>query len=214
MSMQPPDAEPRDGTPVLPAWVMRMSLWLGRIGGGLIFLMAFPITIDVLTRKLMNVSLLESYEISTYAFAVAVAFGYTYALLAGSHIRIDVLYARLRRLPRAILDIVALFLLSGVSVILAWQAAVTAIESLRIGARSNSSLGAPLGLPQGLWAAGLALFALMTVVVLLRVCWLVVRHRYHAKEDLVGGAAMAAFEIRRRKQPVEAPAEEPDGRAR
>ncbi|MCW5749996.1 MAG: TRAP transporter small permease subunit [Alphaproteobacteria bacterium] len=212
--MRHPDHREKDAALALPSWVMRMSLWLGRIGGGLVFLMAFPITIDVITRKLFSVSLLESYEISTYAFAVAVAFGYTYALLAGAHIRIDVMYARLKQGPRAILDVVALCLLSGVSAILAWQAAITAIESFRIGARSNSSLGAPLALPQLMWAAGLVLFAVMSGIVLVRVAWLVARRRYQMKEHLLGGAAMAAFETGTARARPGGAVEDRDGEAR
>lgn len=186
-----------NSTPLRPPILMRLSVWMARIGGGLIFLMAFPITIDVITRKLFSVSVLESYEISTYIFAIAVPLGYGYALFAGSHIRIDVLFARLRGRTRALFDLFGLALLTGVVAIFAWQAVRTAVESFKMGARSNSTLGAPLALPQFLWAAGLAVFALICLAVSIRVALLIVKRRYQEAEALTSGSAVAPLEMRR-----------------
>lgn len=186
-----------NSTPLRPPILMRLSVWMARIGGGLIFLMAFPITIDVITRKLFSVSVLESYEISTYIFAIAVPLGYGYALFAGSHIRIDVLFARLRGRTRALFDLFGLVLLTGVVTIFAWQAVRTALESFKMGARSNSTLGAPLALPQFLWAAGLAVFALICLAVSIRVAVLVLKRRYQEAESLTSGSAVAPLEMRR-----------------
>lgn len=186
-----------NSTPLRPPILMRLSVWMARIGGGLIFLMAFPITIDVITRKLFSVSVLESYEISTYIFAIAVPLGYGYALFAGSHIRIDVLFARLRGRTRALFDLFGLVLLAGVVTIFAWQAVRTALESFKMGARSNSTLGAPLALPQFLWAAGLVTFALICLAVSIRVAVLVLKRRYQEAESLTSGSAVAPLEMRR-----------------
>lgn len=184
-------------TPLRPSLLMRLSVWMARLGGALIFLMAFPITIDVITRKLFSVSVLESYEISTYIFAIAVPLGYGYALFAGSHIRIDVLFARLRGRTRALFDLFGLALLTGVVAIFAWQAVRTAVESFKMGARSNSTLGAPLALPQFLWAAGLVTFALICLAVSIRVAVLVLKRRYQEAESLTSGSAVAPLEMRR-----------------
>ena len=187
-----------DGIANPPTLLMRISIWMARIGGGLIFLMAFPITIDVITRKLFSVSLLESYEISTYIFAIAVPLGYGYALFAGSHIRIDVVFARLRGRVRALLDLFGLVLLTGVVCVFAWQALRTAAESFEMGARSNSTLGAPLAVPQFLWAAGLCLFGLVCMVVVIRVALLILRKKYEQAESLTSGSAVAPLETRSR----------------
>lgn len=179
-----------------PTWLMRVSVLTARIGGALIFLMAFPITIDVVTRKLFNIAFLESYEISTYIFAVAVPLGYGYALFAGAHIRIDVVFARLRGLQRAALDILGMVLLTGVVTVFSWQAARTAYESFRMGARSNSTLGTPLAMPQSLWAAGLCFFALICLVVTFRITYLTLRGRYDEADNLTNGKTIGPLEQR------------------
>jgi len=179
-----------------PTMLMRISIWMAHLGGALIFLMAFPITIDVVTRKIFNISFLESYEISTYIFAIAVPLGFGYALFAGAHIRIDVVFARLKGGSRAALDILGLLLLTGVVCVFSWQALRTAYESFKMGARSNSTLGTPLALPQSLWAAGLALFALICLVVTIRVIILAARQRYDAAEALTNGKQIAPLEVR------------------
>ncbi len=181
-----------------PTLLMRISIWMARIGGGLIFLMAFPITIDVITRKLFSISVLESYEISTYIFAIAVPMGYGYALFAGSHIRIDIVFARLRGRTRALFDLFGLVLLTGVACVFAWQAIRTAFESFEMGARSNSTLGAPLAVPQFLWAGGLWLFGVICFAVTIRVVLLILRGRYDEAEALTSGSAVAPLEMRSR----------------
>lgn len=184
-----------EGTGPKPTALMRVSVWMARLGGALIFLMAFPITIDVITRKIFSISFLESYEISTYIFAIAVPLGFGYALFAGSHIRIDVVFARLKGGSRALLDILGLVLLTGVVCVFSWQAVRTAYESFKMGARSNSTLGTPLALPQSLWAAGLTLFALVCVVVTIRVIILAVRRRYDEAEAMTNGRQIAPLEV-------------------
>lgn len=184
-----------EGTGPKPTALMRVSVWMARLGGALIFLMAFPITIDVITRKIFSISFLESYEISTYIFAIAVPLGFGYALFAGSHIRIDVVFARLKGGSRALLDILGLVLLTGVVCVFSWQAVRTAYESFKMGARSNSTLGTPLALPQSLWAAGLTLFALVCVVVTIRVIILAVRRRYDEAEAITNGRQIAPLEV-------------------
>lgn len=185
-----------EGTGPKPTALMRVSVWMARLGGALIFLMAFPITIDVITRKIFSISFLESYEISTYIFAIAVPLGFGYALFAGSHIRIDVVFARLKGGSRALLDILGLVLLTGVVCVFSWQAVRTAYESFKMGARSNSTLGTPLALPQSLWAAGLTLFALVCVVVTIRIIILAVRRRYDEAEAMTNGRQIAPLEVR------------------
>ena len=136
------------------------------IGGGAILLSAFPVCIDVATRALFNSAWLYSYEMSSYLFAVAVAFSYAHAVFTGAHVRIEFLRGRLPEKGYWVLDVLAHFGLASVAVVLARSAWSTFAESLALGARSVSTLGFPMMIPQGLWALGLSWFALVTVLML------------------------------------------------
>ena len=52
-----------------------------------------PITLDVFLRKLFGITVFESFELSGYAFAAGVAFGFGYASTSKAHIRIDAVVA-------------------------------------------------------------------------------------------------------------------------
>lgn len=141
----------------------RLFAW---IGGAAILLSAFPVCIDVVTRAVLKQAWLYSYEMSSYLFAVATAFAYAFAVFSGSHVRIELLRGRLPEKGYWLLDVLAYFALTSVAIALAHGAWTTFGESLKLGARSASTLGFPLTIPQGLWAAGISWFAFVTVTVL------------------------------------------------
>ena len=91
-----------------------------------------------------------------------------------THIRIDVIYARFPTIGRAILDIIALGMLTVLAVIFAYYAWSLTLESFRLpgpgtlGAVSPSDLAVPLVIPQSVWALGLTWFAFVCAVYLLR----------------------------------------------
>lgn len=145
---------------------------------------AVPISLDVFARKFFAVAAFESYEITTYILAVAVAMGYAHALFAGAHIRVDVLQARLPFAVQAVLDVVSFAALCLCATALAYYGTVTALESWRIGARANTVLGTPLAIPQFLWAAGLIWFAAVTVAVTALSVYLLARGQVHAMRAL------------------------------
>ena len=57
-------------------------------GGALLVLAALIVTVDVILRKLFNISMAGSDELSGYAFAIATSLSLTYALLHLSLIHI------------------------------------------------------------------------------------------------------------------------------
>ena len=144
--------------------VATVSRVLARAGGALMLAGAVVVVVDVAARRLAGRTWLESYELTSYAFAVAVAASLAHALFAGAHVRIDVLHARLPAPARRALDVLAVALLGATAALLAWHAAGTLAQSIALGARSNSALGVPLAWPQALWAAGIGWFAVACAV--------------------------------------------------
>lgn len=178
--------ENRDG---LLERLARLFVW---IAGGLILACAVLVTLDVFARQFFNDNFFESFEITIYTYAVTVAFSFAFALTSKTHIRIDVVYGRLPDLYRAILDIVAVGMLSGLAVVLGFYAWSTTLQSFgfpgpgRLGAVSASDLSVPLVIPQALWSLGLSWFALVCLVYLVRALISLSRRNYRAVEKLIG----------------------------
>lgn len=193
-SAQTPDAIPQeDAQAAVPRGLLgtllrscratsRLFAW---IGGGAILLSAFPVCIDVVTRAVLKQAWLYSYEISAYLFAVATAFSYAFAVFSGSHVRIEMLRGRVSARACWVLDVIAYFALASVAIVLAQSAWATFAESLKLGARSASTLGFPLTIPQGLWAAGMSWFAFVAATVLATLLVNGVRRRFVTADHIL-----------------------------
>jgi TRAP-type mannitol/chloroaromatic compound transport system permease small subunit len=163
--------------------IARLSTW---IGGAALIACAVLIAIEVVARKFFNISLGGVDEITSYVFAIGVAWSLAYTLLSRAHIRIDIVYTRLPRNWRSALDFLAMASLVLVVGMLLWQAAATALTSYEIGARSNTPLGVTLWVPQFLWVSGLAFF-LLTALVLSTVALLAIRRGdFRHASEIVG----------------------------
>ncbi len=168
----------------------RVSRWLAWLGGAMLLLSAALVSLDVIFRSLWKVSYFESFELSTYAFAIATALGLSYALVSKAHIRIEVLYVLLPLRARAWLDVVAYSGLAVVAGALLYYCGLTVWGNLQSGARSNSSLSLPLAIPQGLWLLGLAWFALLSLGYAVFGLWQVLRGRHELVQQRLGVAAL------------------------
>lgn len=174
-----------------PSLAARGSQWLAWIGGGLMLASAVLISLDVITRNLFASTFFESFELSTYALAATVSFGFAYALTSKAHIRIEVVYILLAPPIRRALDLLAILALFAVTLALGWFGAQTALESWSLGARSNSALSVPLAIPQGIWVAGLVWFCIATGLLALRAVVNLARGRSDLVEQEVGVASLA-----------------------
>lgn len=155
------------------------------IGGASLLFAAFMVTVDVILRDLLSVTLGGADEISGYIFAVSTAFAFPYALLHRVNVRIDGLYMAFPSGVKAVLDLLALVALAAFIFPLTWWAYWMLVDSYSFWTRSITPLRTPVAIPQTLWFAGLALFCLTIVLVflmgLLRL----------AKGDLAGVQAIA-----------------------
>jgi len=155
-------------------------------GGLLIFLCAGLIAVDVVIRAIFAHSWLYSFELSGYAFAIAVAFSLGDGIIHRTHIRVDVLYRQFPLIWRCIADVFAYTVLALLSVGLAKYAYEVALGSWQIGSRSNSSLGTPIFIPQSIWAIGLGLFAITCAIVALRLWFNLPKGRWKKIEQIAG----------------------------
>lgn len=130
--------------------------------GGTLLLYCFAVGVEVLGRRFFGFSLQGVDEIGGYLMALVVAIGFTSALLANAHIRIDLLLPRLPRRVVLWLNAAALASLTAYALFLVWQAAGVAMQSYRLKAVAPTPLLTPLALPQAIWVAALLLFLVAT----------------------------------------------------
>ena len=126
-------------------------------------LSAIMVTIDVLARKYLNVTMSGSDEITGYVFAGSTTWAYAYCLLHRSNIRIDALYNILPQAVRAALDIFGLLLLQIYMGYLTNRAAAVFVKSWENQSVSVTTLLTPLWIPQLVWLTGLLFFNITLV---------------------------------------------------
>ena len=146
--------------------VRRFAQWGLWFGGALILLAAVLIGIDVLMRKFLARSIGGADELAGYALAIGTTWGLGAALLDRAHIRIDSLYVLFPQKLRLCLDALALILLVGFFALTAWHGWGVVTQSWTSSSRSQSALETPTVIPQALWIAGLAVFVVVGVVLL------------------------------------------------
>ena len=138
------------------------------VAGWALLVLSLTIAFEVVVRKLFRMSLQGVDEYGGYVLAIGAMIGCSYALYEKAHIRIDVLVRLLPVAWRATADVVAMAALNFFVWILLMQAFDVLMQSWRLQAQAVSPLRTPLVGPQGLWAAAVALFALVALVHLVR----------------------------------------------
>jgi TRAP-type C4-dicarboxylate transport system permease small subunit len=164
----------------------RVGLAMNHVAGWMFVVCALFVTSDVMTRWLFGFSSRGTTEITGYMLAFGIAWGLADALTTRSHIRVDVLVTRMPLGVRAFMHVLALAALAVIAAVFAWRGWAVVLESWEFGARDTSALSIPLIVPQGLWAAGLAVFCVLTVVMLAEVSVLLVRGRRREIDRLLG----------------------------
>lgn len=143
--------------------VNRVGVW---VGGTLLFLTSGMIAVEVILRKVFAISMGGADELSSYVLAISCSWAFGFALLRKAHIRIDILYTRFPEKVRCALDVLALLTFLTYLAPLVYFAFWVVRTSVVRQSAANTPLQTPLWIPQGLWLAGLTVF-LLTIVVLL-----------------------------------------------
>jgi TRAP-type C4-dicarboxylate transport system permease small subunit len=148
--------------------VKRLLDLLALAAGWALFGLSLLVGFEVLARKLFTFSVKGVDEIGGYVLAVGSAFGFIYALVQHAHIRVDIVFRYLGPATRAVLHLLAYVALAIFAGLLVWRAVAVWLRSISLDAIAPTPLGTPLVYPQGLWVFGLAVFAIATT-------WMAVR---------------------------------------
>jgi len=161
------------------------------LGGGMLILAsALVVSFDVVTRKLFRFTLGGADELAGYALAIGSAWAFAFVLLNRGNVRIDVLYAHLPRRLAALCDLAAVGALLAFVGVVAWFGGAMLLHSWSINAHSNSALGVPLWIPQGLWWTGYAWFIFCAALLLTRGVTMLTAHDLDALNRLLGARSV------------------------
>ena len=145
--------------------------------GWALMAICFATLYDIVARRLFGHSVQGVTELGAYLLAIVSSFGFSSALLQKAHSRVDFLFPRMPPFLISVLNLAAAILLFGLAAISVWQGWHVLDESLLFDSRASTPLQTPLWIPQGLWLAGLAVFAGVTFACALHAAILFVRDR-------------------------------------
>ena len=171
---------------IVHAWLERISHVAVWVGGAAMLFAAIMVTIDVLCRKFLGVTMSGSDEMSGYVFAASTTWAYSYTLITRSNVRIDAAYNLMPIGVRAVLDVVGLALLLGYMAYLTDKAIDVFVTSWQRDSVSITTLATPQWIPQLAWVTGLVLFCITGTFVLLYALVALVRRDLVTVQQVAG----------------------------
>jgi TRAP-type C4-dicarboxylate transport system permease small subunit len=157
--------------------IQRVLSW---VFGAIFVALSVVVTVETTTRKLFNFSIQGADELGGYALAAGSVIAFSLALVGRNHIRVDVFHDWFSRRSQAVLNALAYVLLAGFAVLLAFVSFKVVADTLAYHSTAPTPWQTPLIWPQAVWYAGLAVFALVTVVYAIRALWLLSSGRIDA----------------------------------
>lgn len=152
--------------------IQRMLAW---VFGAIFIGLSFVVTVETVARKLFKFSIQGADELGGYALAAGSVIAFSLALVGRNHIRVDVFHERFPARLQAVLNALSYLLLAAFAVLLAFVAFKVLADTLSYRSTAPTPWQTPLIWPQGVWYAGLVVFALVTVGYAARAVWLLAR---------------------------------------
>jgi tripartite ATP-independent transporter DctM subunit len=123
-----------------------LASFINRIGAALILVIVLSISADVCLRYLLNYPIPGIVELTEFVLPLVVFLAVAYAAVEQRHVGIDILYERLGKMPRTVVDVLTSVLSVYVMSIFTWQ-----LYSYGFHQYSTGERGDILGLPH--WPA-------------------------------------------------------------
>ena len=161
------ETRPRSGGTVSRLIVGLANLSMAIAAAG-VMAMCLLVTGAVVVRAVFNWPVVWVPEIVGYLMVALVFLALGETMLAGRHIKIDLVVGRLPRRLREVIELLTLTLSAGVAGFFAWHGVNTMLRSLDYGRRDAfGALNLPLWIPQLAMPIGLSV---LTLVVVLLAC--------------------------------------------
>ena len=168
-----------------------ISRWAVWVGGAALMAAAFMVTVDVLFRKFVGITMSGSDEYSGYVFSATTTWAYSYCLLHRSNVRIDAFYSLLPKPVAACLDVVGCILLFYYMSVMTYYAGISFGNSWQSNSVSITTLGTPQWIPQLFWFAGLLLFLITLIFVTLYAVVALLQRNWQLVAKIAGVPSMA-----------------------
>ena len=166
-----------EGSPASTRVKDRVESALALLFGAIFLGLSAIVSVETISRKVFNFSLQGADELGGYALAVGSTIAFSLALMGRNHIRVDVFHDLLSRRVQALLNWLSIVLLATLGVFIAWVAFKVLADTLLYGSTAQTPWATPLIWPQGVWYAGLVVFALVASGFAIRATWLLARGR-------------------------------------
>ena len=142
-----------------------ISLKTGRATMYLVFVMMFILILSFVTRNIINIPLIWIIEMAQFVMTGYYLLGGGYSLLSDDHVRMDLIYSKLKDRTKAILDsITSVFLITYIVILL-----IGSISSLTYTIETNQRLftaWAPYVLPiKSIMTFGILLMLLQSIAI-------------------------------------------------
>jgi TRAP-type mannitol/chloroaromatic compound transport system permease small subunit len=118
--------------------------YVGRVTAYIGAAMMFFVTFEVVMRYLFNRPTIWTFELNQSLLCIYAAFAGGYTLLHHGHVNVEIVSQRFGERTRATANIFTSFLFFGFIFLLLWQTFVMAIDSVKLGERSEGLIGFPL----------------------------------------------------------------------
>jgi TRAP-type mannitol/chloroaromatic compound transport system permease small subunit len=104
--------------------------WTGKVACYLSLALMLITVVGVIARYIFNLPLIWAFPLTRQILGVFVLFAGAYAMLAGAHLSVEILYKRFSSKTRYIPDAIGLVLFIILMVILIWQSGWMAVNSI------------------------------------------------------------------------------------
>lgn len=136
---------------------------LGSIFGLMFLFLVVLVSVETIGRKVFNFSIQGADELGGYALAIGSTLSFSLALLGRNHIRVDVLHEKFGPRLQAFMNWLSIVSLAAFAIFMAWVAQKVIMDTMAYGSTAQTPWATPLVYPQGIWLAGLTVFALIAL---------------------------------------------------
>ena len=136
---------------------------LGSIFGLMFLFLVVLVSVETIGRKVFNFSIQGADELGGYALAIGSTLSFSLALLGRNHIRVDVLHEKFGPRLQAFMNWLSIVSLAAFGIFMAWVAQKVIMDTMAYGSTAQTPWATPLVYPQGIWLAGLTVFALVAL---------------------------------------------------
>lgn len=153
-------AEPTAATYAVRRGLEKVSVWFNWVAVGAVLAMFAMILIDILSSKFLNHPITATVDVASLLAAVVASFSVSQTILAGRHIEVEFIVARLPRGARKTFNAISSFLSLVFFLLIVWRTFVYAHDLQRTGESSLTQ-----HIPMAPFAYGIAIACIPAVLI-------------------------------------------------